>query len=137
MRLSPNDHAQVRRRASRLCEYCGWPDWFTPTPFALDHIFPASRGGSDDLTNLAYCCGGCNGAKYDCIAAPDPTTGQPTSLFHPRRDLWETHYSWNTDQTEMIGITPTGRATIARLRLNRPEVVSLRRVLPLLPGPEG
>ncbi|MCX6367126.1 MAG: HNH endonuclease [Armatimonadetes bacterium] len=135
MRLTVDQHAEVRRRANRLCEYCGWPDWFSPDPFAIDHIYPASRGGSDGLENRAYCCGGCNGAKYDCIEAPDPTTGQPAPLFHPRQDSWEDHFTWNADQTEMIGITPTGRATIARLRLNREEVVRLRRVLPLLPRP--
>jgi hypothetical protein len=29
----------------------------------------------------------------------------------------------------MVGLTPIGRATIARLELNRPNVVNLRRLL--------
>lgn len=136
MRFSSADLATVKQRANRLCEYCGWPDWFSPTPFSVDHIFPASLGGADQLDNLAYCCGGCNGAKYNSTAAPDPTTGQSAVLFHPRNDQWTDHFEWNADQTEMIGRTPTGRATIVRLRLNRPEVVALRQILPLLPQPQ-
>jgi hypothetical protein len=34
--------------------------------------------------------------------------------------------------TQMIGITPTGRATIERLNLNREGVVNLRAVLSLI-----
>lgn len=30
---------------------------------------------------------------------------------------------------QIIGLTPTGRATVEALRLNRPEVVNLRRLL--------
>jgi hypothetical protein len=37
--------------------------------------------------------------------------------------------SWNEDASLVIGRTPTGRATIEALRLNRPELVNLRRVL--------
>ena len=120
-----------------MCEYCGWPDWFSPAPFAVDHIFPIIRGGTDSMDNLAYACGGCNGVKYDAVDALDPTTGQSAPLVHPRRDRWADHFIWNPDQTELIGITPTGRATIARLKLNRTEVVRLRRILPSLPPPEG
>ena len=120
MRLSAADQAEVRRRANRRCEYCGWPDWLTPSPFAVDHIFPRVRGGMNNLENRAYSCGGCNGAKYDCIEASDPTTGLLTALFNPRRDRWSEHFVWNAEETEMIGISATGRATISRLRLNRP-----------------
>lgn len=136
MRLSVEEAALVRRRAGRCCEYCGWPDWFSPSPFAMDHIIPSAHGGEDGTDNRAYSCGGCNGAKYDRIEAIDPTSGEVAPLYTPRRDSWDTHFSWNSDQTEMIGITPTGRATIARLKLNRSEVITMRRVLPLLPQPE-
>jgi hypothetical protein len=97
---------------------------------------PDHSGGSDDLDKLAYACGGCNGVKYDAVEALDPTTGQTAPLFHPRRDQWADHFTWNPDHTQLIGITPTGRATIARLKLSRAEVVRLRRILPFLPRPE-
>ena len=102
---------------------------------ALRRAFPRVRGGMNNLENRAYSCGGCNGAKYDCIEASDPTTGLLTALFNPRRDRWSEHFVWNAEETEMIGISATGRATISRLRLNRPEVVALRRVSPYLPRP--
>jgi hypothetical protein len=39
------------------------------------------------------------------------------------------HFTWNDDFTLMIGLTLTGRATIAALHLNRAELVNLRRAL--------
>jgi hypothetical protein len=43
------------------------------------------------------------------------------------------------DDTLIIGLTPTGRATVEKLQLNRLGVVNLRRVLSLmdLHPPEG
>ena len=51
------------------------------------------------------------------------------SLFHPRQDHWSAHFVWNDDYTLMIGVSATGRATVARLDLNRKGLVNLRRVL--------
>jgi hypothetical protein len=42
---------------------------------------------------------------------------------------WEAHFQWSEDKMRVIGLTSTGRATVTRLRLNRPGVVNLRRVL--------
>lgn len=39
----------------------------------------------------------------------------------------QTHYSENC--ALMLGLTPTGRATIGALQLNRPGLLNLRRVL--------
>ena len=50
-------------------------------------------------------------------------------LFHPREQRWEEHFTWNSDFTLIIGLTPTGRATISALQLNRSGLVNLRRVL--------
>jgi len=36
---------------------------------------------------------------------------------------------WNDEYATMQGITPTGRATVVALRLNREGLVNLRRVL--------
>ncbi|MCI0552101.1 MAG: HNH endonuclease, partial [Anaerolineae bacterium] len=38
-------------------------------------------------------------------------------------------FTWNEDCTLMIGLSPTGRATIEALELNRKGIVNLRRVL--------
>ncbi|HID50453.1 MAG TPA: hypothetical protein EYP41_00240 [Anaerolineae bacterium] len=50
-------------------------------------------------------------------------------LFDPRRDLWIDYFVWTEDFSLIIGLTPIGRATIEVLKLNRPSVVNLRRVL--------
>jgi hypothetical protein len=78
--------------------------------------------------NLAFSCG-CNSYKGDRTSARDPETGRRAALFHPRRQQWSRHFTWNEDLTLIIGRTATGRATIDALRLNRPELVNLRRAL--------
>ena len=58
-----------------------------------------------------------------------PVSGNLVSLYHPRRQRWAEHFSWNEDFRLVIGLTPTGRATVERLQLNREGVVNLRQVL--------
>lgn len=72
---------------------------------------------------------GCNLYKAVAIAAIDPATGNPAPLYHPRRQVWSHHFAWSEDLLTIYGITPTGRATVSRLQLNRPEVMNLREVL--------
>lgn len=48
-------------RDGRVCQYCGDTDG----PFALDHVFPASRGGPSTEDNLVVACVSCNGSKRD------------------------------------------------------------------------
>ncbi len=85
--------------------------------------------GTDDLFNLAWSCLCCNNIKHISVTAFDPETEQVVPLFHPRQDVWEDHFKWSEDTTLMIGKTPVGRATIARLQLNRFGLVNYRRVL--------
>ena len=63
------------------------------------------------------------------MGAIDPASGVLVSLYNPRSDVWATHFSWNESFTLLIGLSAVGRATIAKLRLNRPSVVNLRRIL--------
>lgn len=63
------------------------------------------------------------------MEAEDPVDGEKVPLFHPRCDRWSDHFAWNADYTLMVGLTPTGRATIEKLQLNRIGVVNLRRVM--------
>jgi hypothetical protein len=90
---------------------------------------PKSRGGSDHLDNLAYSCQGCNNYKHIRTEAIDPESGLIYPLFHPRRDVWSEHFTWDGDRLRLIGLTPTGRATISLLQLNRPGAVNLRWLL--------
>jgi hypothetical protein len=119
----------VVERAAGRCEYCLSPVAYSPDPFAVEHIVPRSRGGSHRPLNLAYSCQGCNSYKYTSTTAADPVSGERAPLYHPRQHTWREHFAWNDDFTQMVGLTPTGRATIARLDLNRPNAVNLRRLL--------
>ena len=55
--------------------------------------------------------------------------GEEAPLFDPRRQSWEEHFGWDHDATHVAGLTPTGRATVAALRLNRKKLVAFRLLL--------
>jgi HNH endonuclease len=119
----------ITQRAQGCCEYCWSQLKFSPDPFSIEHIIPLSKGGTYDLDNLALSCQGCNNRKYNHLEAYDPIDGKLAPLYHPRQQSRSKHFIWSDDFTEMIGISPSGRATIVRLQLNRKGVVNLRRVL--------
>jgi HNH endonuclease len=119
----------IGERARRCCEYCLSQLKFSPDPFSIEHIIPLSKSGTYDLDNLAFACQGCNNRKYNLTEAIDPITGKSVRLYHPRQQLWSEHFVWSDDFTELIGISPTGRATVVRLKLNREGVVNLRGLL--------
>ena len=120
-------------RAGNRCEYCLLSDAYSAFSFHVDHIIPESKGGTTTEDNLAYSCG-CNHFKNNVTEGVDPQTNGIAPLFHPRRDDWQNHFRWGEDAPEIIeGITATGRVTIAVLRMNRPALMNLRRLL-LLKG---
>lgn len=57
-KLSPALRLRVFDRDGRVCAYCGSVD-----ELQIDHIYPVSLGGSDDLENLQVLCGPCNRHK--------------------------------------------------------------------------
>lgn len=119
----------VTQRAGNRCEYCGAPANFSSDTFTFDHIVPRGLGGRTTAANLALACFSCNQHKAARRAALDPVTGVRVQLFHPRQQNWEEHFAWDDTFTLMLGLTPTGRATIAALHLNRLGLVNLRRIL--------
>lgn len=108
--------------------YCRSQAKFATQSFSVEHIIPRYRNGETILENLALSCQGCNNHKHTKTEALDPITKQIVPLFHPRQQLWQDHFAWNEDYTQILGLTPTGRATIKELHLNRPGLVNLRRV---------
>jgi hypothetical protein len=97
--------------------------------FVLNIFCRERRAARAKAENLAYSCQGCNAHKATRIEAEDYLTGKQVKLFNPRQTLWSEHFSWSEDFTEIIGITPTGRATVETLKLNRRGLVNLRRAL--------
>jgi HNH endonuclease len=106
----------VADRALGCCEYCMSQEFFSTSGFTIDHINP---DGGDDLENLALACHRCNGSKFTKTVAVDPESGELVAVFNPRNNAWIDHFRWNDDFTKVIGITPTGRATVKRLHINR------------------
>lgn len=128
-RVTAKQRRTVAERAQDCCEYCRCQVRFATQSFSVEHIIPRSQGGKTALDNLALACQGCNGHKYNKIEGYDPVSGQIVSLYHPRQQEWSSHFTWNDDYTLIVGLTPTGRATIEALQLNREGVVNLRKVL--------
>lgn len=122
----------VVARAYGRCEYCQSVAEYAIQSFDIDHIVPVSRGGTSTADNLAYACSGCNGHKFNRLTASDPVDGKKVPLFHPRQQRWQEHFGWTEDFTRVVGLTATGRATVAALQLNRAGVVRLRQLLYLV-----
>jgi len=114
------------------CTYCQSPERLLGIPLEADHIIPESAGGETLLENLCLCCRSCNGYKSMRISAPDSQTGRRIRLFHPKRQKWSTHFAWSQDGTRIIGLTPTGRATVEVLNMNHHLIVNLRHLWCLL-----
>jgi HNH endonuclease len=119
----------VAIRAVFCCEYCRSQEKYSPDYFSVEHIFPRVKKGTDALFNLAFACLTCNNHKYTAIEAIDPVSGILAPLYNPRTDIWEQHFRWSDDYSLLTGITPTGRATVKKMHLNRVSVVNLRVVL--------
>ena len=127
-RIHPPFGPQARPGAGRgRCEYCQTLGW----PLTIDHVRPVRASPVDRIAeqlgpfvldapeNLAAACFTCNRAKWNAISGYDALTDRDVPLFHPRVERWDEHFSWMSDYLEIVGLTPTGRATVARLRLNR------------------
>ncbi len=119
----------ITARAAGCCEYCRSQERYATQTFSVEHVVPRQDGGRTSLENLALACQGCNNHKYTKTTASDPLSGAMVPLFHPRRERWVDHFAWDSTYTIVIGLTPTGRATVHALQLNRPGLVNLRRIL--------
>jgi hypothetical protein len=131
-RITAAQRRAVIKRAKQYCEYCYSRMEFSAQSFSVEHIISRDKGGSNDLSNLALACQGCNNFKHIKIQARDPLSDQFVPLFHPRQYVWRDHFSWEDEYLTVVGITPTGRATVQALKLNRLGVVNLRRALSLM-----
>ena len=125
-KISETLQQQVRQRARCLCEYCHASEKWQYVRFTVEHVLPLISGGTDDLDNLALACFHCNRRKWDKVKGIDPQTNLEVLLFNPRQMDWNQHFIWSADRISIVGLTPTGRATIAALALNRARVLNIR-----------
>jgi HNH endonuclease len=93
--------------------------------FHVEHVVSRAVGGSDDELNLCLACPSCNLHKLSRVSAVDPITGEVTSLFHPRVQIWSEHFAWIG--LEMSGLSAEGRATIEALHMNSPRRILIRQ----------
>ncbi len=128
-RVTDKQRTEVTQRARNFCEYCLSPGSFATQALSVEHIHPRHKGGGSELDNLALACQGCNNFKGIKTTGIDPFTNRRVPLYHPRQQRWGDHFAWNDDFTRALGLTPTGRATIHILQLNRGGVMNLRAAL--------
>ena len=115
----------VRNRANFRCEYCHFREEDLPLwPFYLDHIVSEQHAGPTESENLAWACQRCNLCKGTNLASIDPYSRQVVRLFNLRAQIWDEHVRPQNDR--IVGITPTGRATIWLLQMNCRERLELR-----------
>lgn len=117
----------VVKRATNCCEYCGLPDDVLQLSHEPDHIVATQHGGHTVLDNLAYTCFRCNRYKGPNLSSIDPDTSLITPLYHPRHNVWMQHFRW--ENAWITPLTATGRATVALLRFNESERLTLRENL--------
>lgn len=111
----------VRERANFACEFCGVTETDAGGELTIDHFQPKTKGGTDEIDNLLYCCMRCNLHKADYW----PNSPADPRLWDPRSEPMSSHLLLLTDGT-LFPTTPVGEFTIARLRLNRSPLVAHR-----------
>jgi hypothetical protein len=127
-RIGKSVRRRVAEAAGYRCGYCLTSQAIVGPLLEIDHLLPEALGGSSDESNLWLACPHCNGAKATRIDAPDPENGQTVPLFNPRTDKWSEHFVWADGGALIEGITPIGRATVAALKMNHPDIVAARRL---------
>lgn len=117
---------EVRHRAGNRCEYCRLPQEASLLSFHIDHIIAKQHLDEvvDEPRFLCLACNRCNLHKGTNLSSIDPQSGKQVSLYHPRHEQWSDHFRMRGG--EIVGLTPTGRATVRLLGMNAPQRVELR-----------
>lgn len=123
--------AELRRHvlntAGGRCAYCHSAEALMGATFEVEHIIPRSAGGKTEADNLCLSCPTCNRHKAARLMAFDPQSSEEVPLYHPHHQVWSDHFVWSEDGFQIVGLTAVGRATVIALRMNRPQIVQLRR----------
>ncbi|NOT62619.1 MAG: HNH endonuclease [Acidobacteria bacterium] len=110
----------VRRAYHFRCGYCGVHENEVGSELEIDHFCPLAAGGSDELSNLVYCCSACNRHKSDYW-----TADERRQLLHPWRDDWAL-YLREAEDGRLMALNERGELHLRRLQLNRPQLVAVR-----------
>ncbi|MBI3653154.1 MAG: HNH endonuclease [Acidobacteria bacterium] len=118
---------KLRQQGRNRCGYCLSSEVLIGMPMEIEHLLPVASGGQSVEANLWLCCRRCNEFKGAQTQGIDPHTLDTVALFNPREQVWSEHFQWSEDGTEIIGQTPSGRATVIALKLNNSIIVVTRR----------
>jgi len=117
----------VRTRAGDRCEYCRLHQDDDPFfRFHVEHVVARQHGGRTRESNLALSCHHCNLHKGPNLTGIDLKTGELALLYHPRNQSWTDHFERRG--VAVVGLTPTGRATVRVLSMNARDRLELRSV---------
>ena len=116
---------RVHDRADRRCEYCQTSQQVIGQAMHVEHILP---DGGDTLDQLCLSCANCNLSKGKATTELDPLTEETVQLFNPRQQEWDKHFQWIAKGKHLEGLSPIGRATIIRLKMNQPRIVMAREI---------
>lgn len=109
---------KIRRAAKNRCGYCRNPQELMPYKLEIEHLVPKASGGETVEENLWLARRECNAHKAKKIEAIDNLTEKTVKLFNPRQQIWSEHFEFSRDDTEIIGKTACGRATVESLQMN-------------------
>lgn len=126
-RVSKTLRQTIAAQAGYRCGYCLTPQSVTAMPMHVEHLVPVAAGGTTIEDNLWLACALCNGYKGAQTRAVDPLSGETVVLFNPREQVWSDHFVWSQDGIQIVGVSPSGRATVSALRLNNDYLVTARR----------
>lgn len=124
MPISVEVRAEIRNRYHLSCGYCGVSEFEIGSELEIDHFQPISHGGTNEIENLVYACTACNRFKSDYWPTDDDAND--LHLLHPGVDDMSIHIA-ETASGRMNGLTKRGWFHIQWLKLNRPQLVILRR----------
>jgi HNH endonuclease len=57
-KFSQSERDFISLRAQNCCEYCQMLHDYSPDIFEIEHIISLFEGGTNELINLAFSCGG-------------------------------------------------------------------------------
>lgn len=126
--IAVNLQQKIRTHFANCCAYCRTSEILTATTFEFDHIQPRSTGGITAWENLCLACPSCNRYKSDRQNITDTSTQLSVPLFNPQTQVWNEHFSWNDDASEIRALTDIGKVTIETLKINRPPLVRVRKM---------
>src|SRR4051794_37016300 len=113
--VSPSLHDEVVLRARNRCEYCQLSQLGQEAAFHIDHVIPRAAAGR----------------PWPAIS-PWPASHVPCGSGRIRRPRtlspgrkWAEHFRWEGER--VAPLTPTGRATVAALAMNRPMILAIRQ----------